>query len=367
MTIECTRENLNTGLGVVGRIIPNKPSLPILSNVLLCTDGGRLKLTGTDLEIGAMVDIGAKVGEEGTVAAPARLLFDYVANNQDPIISLKKDGTVLLAESNHFKASIATQDAAEYPQITPIENAVALRVPKVEFLEAAKDVAIACSVDESRPVLSGVYLYITKDELKMVGTDSYRLAEYKIALKKEKELKPVIVPRRIMQELVRCATGAAVENIDIMIGDKEIRFKFGSIELFSRLIDGNFPDYEKILPKNFTTTALLGRGEFLNVIKASSAFGRNLSSSVKITVIPEGKIKVRSSSSEYGQLESSVETTVTGEEVEASFNLRFLLDILGALTTPEIQFMLNDKNSPAVIKPKDSQNYIYLMMPLRIE
>jgi DNA polymerase-3 subunit beta len=370
MEVECLRENLIKGLNIVGRIIPSRPSLPVLASIRLSAKENKLTFFGTDLEIGAQSSMPVKIINEGVVLAPAKLLLDYISSNQDPIITLKKEGNVLLAQSEHYKATFSTFDEKDYP--TPPEMTAGSEVvlPFDRLIEAFKLVIIACSNDESRPILNGLYV-LASDDLRIVGTDSYRLAEYKITQEKGKpfaKINPLIIPKRTISEVIRIASLMPPEenSLKILISEKEIRFVIGENQLYSRLIEGNFPDYEKVIPKNFSTTVVISRSELLSLVKAVSVFNKELNSSTKVMVLKKA-IKLKSSSSEFGQLESVSLAKVEGEELEITFNTRFLLEVLTALSAQEIVFSLNTKNEPARITTPESPHYQYIMMPLRVE
>ena len=370
MEIECLRENLIKSLNIVGRIIPSRPSLPVLASVYISAKENRLNFFGTDLEIGAQSSMPAKIINEGIVLAPAKLLLDYISSNQDPIITFKKEGNVLITQSEHHKATFSIFNEKDYPTPPEITTGIEIILPFNKLIEAFKLVIIACSNDESRPILNGVYL-LPSEDLKIVGTDSYRLAEYRINLEKDKEtlkINPLIIPKRTISELIRISSLISPEDnrLKIVVSDKEVRFIIAENQLYSRLIEGSFPDYEKVIPKNFNTLVTISRNDLLSLVKAISVFNRELNSSTKIAILKEA-IKLKTSSSEFGQLESVSLAKVEGEELEITFNTRFILDVLTTLSTKEIVFGLNSKNEPARITSPENPHYQYIMMPLRVE
>jgi len=379
MKLSCTQENLSRGLGLVGRSVGTRATLPVLNNILLQTDKGRLKLSATDLEIGIHTWIGAKVDVDGGITIPARLLMDYVNNNTDKTINLELKESTLHLESEHFKANIKGIEASEFPLIPEVSKNVSITVSSAEFSKAINRTVIATALDESRPVLAGVYFYNCKaisaersshnDVMKAVATDSYRLAEQTIAINKgTSELKDFafIVPQRTVSELGRIITDKA-EKIQIYPGENQVEFMIEETILVSRLIEGTFPDYAQIIPKSTTTKAEIATPEFNNAIKMASLFARESANNIKLKITSPDKLEVLATSAHIGDNVSQISANVTGDNLEIAFNAKFIMDCLAVIDSDKVNLELSNTLSPGLLKSPKDPNYLYVIMPLRVD
>jgi len=367
MKVSCTQENLTRGLNVVGRLVGTRATLPVLNNILIKTKNGRLVLSATDLEIGISTWIGAKVDKDGAVTCPARLLSEYTTTNTDKTISVELKDTILHLESEHFKANIKGIDASEFPLIPEVKEGETLEVSAQDLKDGILKTVFACALDETRPVLAGVCLKIGGGKIKMVATDSYRLAEKTINLmtKESKELN-IIVPQRTMAEIGRLLD-EAVDKVVIKIGENQIYFKMGPTEVISRLVEGSFPDYEQIIPKNIKTKVEINTLSFLNAIKMASFFAREAANNVKLSFKKPKNLEVIAVSPQLGDNTSKLEAVLSGEELEIAFNAKFILDILQIMDSEKLSLELAGSLSPGIIKPAKDPNYLYIIMPLRTE
>lgn len=366
MKLSCTQENLAKGLGIVGRSVGTRTALPVLNNILIQTEKGRLKLSATDLEIGIHTWIGAKVDAEGAITVPARLLVDFINTNTDKNINLQLKETTLHLESEHYKANIKGIEAAEFPLIPEVKKTQEIEIPAADFALAISRTIIAAALDESRPVLAGVYIYSSNGQLKIVATDSYRLAEQTIKLtKKISEPIAFIIPQRTMAELSRII-GENTQNIKIFPGENQVEFQIDETVLVSRLIEGAFPDYGQIIPKEFKTKVKLATSEFANAIKMASLFAKESANNIKVK-ITEGKIEILAVSPHVGDNISEVSGKVSGNNLEIAFNAKFILDVLPVLNTEETVLEFSTNISPGLIKSEKDENYLYVIMPLRVD
>jgi len=368
MKLSCTQENLAKGLSIVSRSVGTRATLPVLNNILLQTDKGRLKLSATDLEIGIHTWIGAKVEIDGGITVPARLLQDYVNNNTDKTINLELNESTLKLESDRFKANINGIEASEFPLIPEVKKTVEIEVGVGELTSAVGKTIIATALDESRPVLAGVYFFKNEEAMKIVATDSYRLAEYSLKMGNPpaggKDFK-FIVPQRTMAELGRILSNAG-EKVVITPGENQVEFLMQDTILVSRLIEGAFPDYAQIIPKESKTTMEVATSEFNNAIKMASLFARESANNIKLKINGPDKIEVLATSSHIGDNISTVTGTVKGDPQEIAFNAKFILDCLAVINSEKITLDMLSNVSPGIIRGKE-QNYLYVIMPLRID
>jgi DNA polymerase-3 subunit beta len=367
MKLSCTQENLTKALGIVVRSVSPRTTLPVLNNILLKTEKGRLKISATDLEIGIHTWIGAKIDQEGAITCPARLLTEYVNTNTDKKINLEVKDSTLHLESDHFKASIKGIDASEFPLIPEVKKTEIIEISAPKLAQAINQVVFAAATDETRPVLAGVLIKVHKDKLKIVATDSYRLAEYTINTQNKisNEIS-LIVPQRAIMELGR-VINEAEEKVLIYPGDNQVEFVMPNTVLVSRLIEGMFPDYEQIIPTSTKIKIKAEKNEFANAIKMASFFARESANNIKLNAKSPDKLKVSAISPQLGENVSDITAEVSGDSVEIAFNAKFILDVLQVLPTKQVALELSSNLSPGLLKGLNENNYIYVIMPLRIE
>lgn len=367
MKISCTQENLNKGITTVSRIIGIRGTLPILSHILLSTEKGRLKLIGTDLEIAIITYIGGKIEEEGSVTMPARLLGEFVSANHDQTINLQSEGNNIKATSNHITARLNGLDFNDFPLIPEVKSSQSIKINSNDFKGAINQVVFATSTDESRPVLTGVYLKISKKELLLVATDSYRLAERKVILTEQVSQEiSAIVPARTLQEVARLLD-TSVKELTLTVASNQISFDFGTTKVVSRIIEGNFPDYEQIIPKEVTTSVTLSSAELQNALKLGVSFSRDVANNIKIEILGDKNIQVIATSPQVGDTTAQIESENKGEDLEIAFNAKFLIDVLSNTLTKEVKINFSGNLSAAIIHPIGKANYRALVMPLRLD
>jgi DNA polymerase-3 subunit beta len=368
MRLSLTQENLSRALASVGRVVSSRTSLPVLSNVLLATDGNRLRLSATNLEIGVNYWIGSKVEEEGSLTVPARLFSEFVANLPHGNIELSARDNVLTVKTPHYESKLNGISAEEFPLIPAVTTDPILRLPASDLREALAQVVIAASADEARPVLAGVYMYTEDSDLYLVATDSYRLAERKLVLEGDEPQKlAVIIPAKTMQELVRLL-GEGDGEVEVYLDDNQVMFRIADIELVSRLIEGQFPNYRQIVPQSAETSFDIDTSEFMRITKIAGLFARESAGSVKLDIRAEGEVNIVSSDSEVGGNTSSAECDVSGNDGEIALNARYLIDALNVMKSRRVTFAISGKLNACVISPADDDapdEYLHLIMPLR--
>jgi DNA polymerase-3 subunit beta len=366
MKISCTQENLSKGLSIVSRMATTRATLPILANVLLAVDKGRLKLAATDLEIGITTWIGAKIEEEGGLTIPARTFADFVANNTDKTIDLSLKETDLHLKSEHYKANIKGMEASEYPLIPEIKGSPVCEIPGLLLKEAISQTVFASSSDESRPVLGGINFRFAKNELKLVATDSYRLAEKTLKNIKTSLESDIIVPSRTINELSRILN--VNQAVKIFINESQILFDLGETHLISRLIEGSFPAYQQIIPDSYQTKATVNTNELASALKMASLFAKESANNIKLR-LKKGSLEIIAVSQQVGDNTANIPAATDGKEIEIAFNARFILDALNAAGTLEIILELNDitERKPSALKPVETKDYTYIIMPLDIQ
>ena len=362
MKLQVTQENLSKALGAVGRVASNRGTLPILSNVLLKTVDGRLSIAATNLDIAITQYIGSKISEEGSITVPARLMQDFVASLPSGVIELKLDDLKLHIATEKYKSVINGISAEDYPVMPAIEKGQTWKVASSTLKQALQQVIIAASNDEARPVLTGVYWHTHDGVLYIVATDSYRLAE-KAVIKTAQEVS-LLIPATALQDLLR-VLGDDDEDVVVMHDDQQVLFKVGDIELVTRLIDGKYPDYRKLIPNSFASEATLKKADFANITKVSSLFARESAGSVTLNLDNDAQqVTIRSIASQLGENTAEASAEVTADGV-ITLNSRYLLDALHVLSGDQVAFSFNGKLEPCVIRSVGVDDYTHVIMPLK--
>ena len=362
MKLQVTQENLNKALGTVARVANARGTLPVLANVLIKTVNNRLSVAATNLDIAITHYIGAKVEEEGAITAPARLMQDFVSSLPGGVINLNLDEYKLNIATDQYQSVINGVSAEEFPVMPAIEKGKTWAVPANVLKKSLQQVIIAASTDEARPVITGIYMHTNEGKLYMAATDSYRLAEKEI-MNSDQDIN-LLVPVSAMQDLLRIVSDSE-DAVEITSDDQQILFRVGDVELVARLIEGKYPDYRKLIPSAFATTATLKRADLLNATKISSLFARESAGSITIHIDEEKQeLSIRSVASQLGENNATAEAKVTGSGV-ITLNSRYVLDALHVISGDEVSFCFNGKLEASVIKDPTTDDYIHIIMPLK--
>lgn len=360
MKLQVTQENLNRALSSVARVANSRGTLPILANVLIKTENNRLSLSATNLDIAITHYIGAKVSDGGSITVPARLMQDFVGSLPEGVINLDLQETKLHVTTEKYNSVVNGIMADDFPVMPAISEGKTWKLPAVEFKKALQQVVFAASNDETRPVLTGVLLQTFEGELRMAATDSYRLAEKKLG--KNKEEVNLLIPASSMQDLLR-VLGDADGDVTVTHDEQQILFQVNDVELVTRLVEGKYPDYKKLIPEKFASEATLKRADLVNVTKVSSLFARESAGSVTIE-LEDGKLSIRSVASQLGENTASADAKVTGPG-SITLNSRYLLDALNVLSGDEVTFGFNGKLEPTRLLDPATPDYQHIIMPLK--
>jgi DNA polymerase-3 subunit beta len=362
MKLQVTQENLSKALGSVARIANSRNALPILGNVLLKTVDNRLSVSATNLDIAITHYIGSKVASEGSITVPARLMQDFVSSLPSGVINLELDEHKLHISTNQYESTINGVAADDFPVMPAISEGTTWEIPTSTFKKGLQQTVLAASSDEARPILTGIFLHSHDGTLYMVATDSYRLAEK--SLLKHKENVSLLIPAGAMQDMLRIL-GDGDEAVHITHDDQQVLFRVGEVELVSRLIDGVYPDYRKLIPNAFEVSATLSREDLTNITKVSSLFARESAGSVTIKVDEETKqVSINSIASQLGENTASAQATVSGSG-EVTLNSRYLLDALHVMNGETVTFQFNGKLDPSLLTDPKNKDYKHVVMPLR--
>lgn len=365
MELTVTQENLSKALSNVGRVASSKTGLPILSNILLRTDGNRLQVAATNLEIASTQHVGAKIVTPGAITIPARLVTEFVSSLPKDTVELKVTDNKLNISSGSFSSVINGVVADEFPELPTIDEASSINysIAAGEFKAAVSQTIITTSSDSTRPVLTGVYWHSYEGFLYLAATDGYRLAERRL-VETTSEV-AAIIPAATLQEVLRTLADDAAP-VELLFDETQVRFRVGESEITSRLIDGNYPDYRQLIPKTSETSAILKAAEFVRVTKIAGLFARESGGSVTLTADSEkSTLSIHSIASELGE-NTSTATAEVSTNGHVTLNSRYLGEALGVIAGDIVEFRFSGKLAPCVLTAKtEDANYKHIIMPLK--
>ncbi len=365
MKLECSGSELAEVLSVVGRAVSPNNTLPVLNNILLEAGENNLSLSATNLEIAIHAECSARVSEPGRITIPAKTLVSYASFLKDEPVTLSLDGATLKIQSSGSQTEIKGIGAEEFPKLPTLSEPTSIEIPLEGLSRVLEEVVFSASTNVSRPVLTGVFFTIKGRSLKWVATDSYRLSERTLELSEDLPELNFIIPSRTVVELAKISSGTAEKKLKLDLSKNQIRFTVGSIQLSSRLIEGQFPDYEKILPKNVGTTAEVKADDFLLALRKVSVLVKDLNNHVRIKV-DSGKLVVMSEENQLGKGTVELAVKSEGEVLETALNVQYLMDILGKLSGEVVDFSLNDGLSPVKVVPQKRSGFLHIIMPLKV-
>lgn len=366
MRFTILQQDLMSSLQAVARSCGVRSQLPVLSNILFQVTGGKLKLSATNLEIGVVKAVNAEIVEEGELTVPAKTLVEVVANLSGEKIEFFSTGETLEVSTPTFSSKITGISAAEFPTI-PLTGQEAVVIDPKVMIKSLPQVIFSAAVDEGRPILTGILVEIQGGKLQLVATDGYRLAHKNLSLDKNINFK-ALVPRRTLEEIIRLIAEEDTDQLTVSLSEdqNQIIFSFGQTQLSSRLIEGQFPAWEKIIPQNSCTRIITERSELLKAVKLASVFARSEANIVKLHNPPGKNLILTSEAKELGNQQKEVEAQAEGEEMQIAFNTKFLLDVLQAINSSQIMIELSGNLSAARFKPMGEEGLEYIVMPVNL-
>ena len=365
MELSVTQENLARALSAVSRVASSKTNLPILGNILLRTEGTRLLIAATNLEIAATYYIGAKVIKQGSITLPARLITEFVSSLPKDTVEIKSKGNKITIASGGYNSVVNGVEAEDFPELPAIDEkeSVSFSISVNEFKQAVSQTIITSSSDVTRPVLTGVYWHTHAGNLYLAATDGYRLAERKL-MKVKSEIE-AIVPSTSLQESLRTISDST-EEIEVLFDNTQVRFRIGEAEVTSRLIDGKYPDYRQLIPKESDTNITIDVGEFSRIVKIAGLFAKESGGSITLNADKEsGELSIHSIASELGENTSKAKAEITSDG-RITLNSRYVSEAISVIDGEKITFRFSGKLSPCVLTSvgKDS-DYTHIIMPLK--
>lgn len=375
MKFKISQEEFSKLLVSVNKSLQTKANLPILSNILISASGGKLEILSTDLETATKVSVACVVEVDGKTTVPGRVVTEFVAQIPPGEVMVEKLGEEVKVSSKRYSARFSTMPIEDFPAIPKIDHGKTISLEANEFLKAIQRVAFSAAQDEGRPALSGILSEAGKKKFSMVATDGYRLSFAQIAAEGDFSEK-VIIPAKTLLEVLKIITEGGEElsgkTIKMFVADSlnQVNFEIGGVEFTSRLIEGEFPSWQKIIPASFTSRAKISREELMKLVRVASIFARDSGNIIKLKLESGGKggiLTISANNNQVGSNEASCEIELTGGGGEIAFNFRYLLEVLGSLESDDIFFEMIESLNPGRITISDSEDYFHIVMPVRLQ
>jgi DNA polymerase-3 subunit beta len=373
MNVTCMQDQLAKGLSMVGRAVSTRSTLPVLGNVLLATDDGRLKLSATNLEIVITCWLEANIEEEGATTIPARTLNDLVnALPQERVhLSLNRQTETLHVQCARTEANIKGIDFQEFPIVPEPSPFNRIQLETAAFKEMITQTTFAAATDDARPTLTGVNTTFDGNKLTMAATDGFRLSVRSAGLSGfAGQPFSVIIPARALNEVARVVSDdAEAIYVSMPEGRNQIIFDMGNVVVVSQLIDGNFPDFNPVVPKKHNTRSVLSTADFLKACKTADIFAREASHTARVRIEPgdglmPGYATITAISSETGDNVAQIDANVEGTAVEVAFNVKYMTDLLSVVNTPQVALETTTSTDPGVLKPVGKEGFFHIIMPM---
>lgn len=377
MKITCKQQDLSRGLSIVSHAVSNRTTLPILANILMATEHDRLKLSATNLEIGINCWIDAQVLEDGTTTIPAKFLTEFVGSLPPGSVemSVPEESHTLNIKAPGRSANIKGMDASEFPTIPTGEGGEPpVLLDAGQLKELIEEVAFAAADEDSRPVFTGVLVQVSEEKLTFAAADSFRLAVRRAPLPGDDHPRgDILIPARTLIELARILPTEGPVQMIVTPNRSQVLFHTEQVDLVSRLIEGTFPNYRQIIPKEHTTRAVVETKEFAGVVKSAALFARDSSNITRIKINPGGSdglepgaVTVEATAEDLGDNVGTINAAVDGPELQIIFNVKYLADVLAVIDTPEVALEVTSATRPGVIRPVGPAEYTYVIMPMHI-
>jgi DNA polymerase-3 subunit beta len=363
MNIECIKEKLWTALAKAERMTGKNITLPILNCVLLEAKDNSVSIKATNLDVGIEIVIPAKVNKPGNVAILGNVLYNFVSNTQDKNIILEAKDSTLYVKTKHTESIIKTFPIDDFPRIPKVNIETPFTFNVQSLIKGLKTVSYAASVSSLRPVLNTVRLSSDEDMVTFVATDSFRLAEKKIGVKKHKEFNEILIPLKNIGDIIH-----SIEDIDgdieVLLNENQIAFRNTDLYMTSRVIDGAFPDYKQIIPKESKTEVILLKQDLISALKMSNIFSDKFNQ-VTFTISPETKkFTITTKNSDIGENIQSLDAVIKGDELTISFNYKYIVDSFQSIDSDSISLSFSESSRPVIIRGISDKSFMYLIMSM---
>jgi DNA polymerase-3 subunit beta len=375
MKVSVLQENLAHGLSIVSRAVSARSTLPVLANVLLATDEGRLRLSATNLELGITCWIGAKIEEEGSTTVPARTFAELVGTLSDKQVdmSLNVRTQVLNVRCGASNTDLKCIDSQEFPPMPVPDLQEGISINVSDLKEMIQQVAFAASVDEARPILTGVLMDVRENKIMLSAADGFRLSIRRAELSAPVP-RPIrsVIPARALTELARISSdGDQVVTMVLPPGRGQVIFRMKDAELVSQLIEGSYPELDQLIPRSYNTRAVLSTSQLLKACKQAEIFAREGSHIARVNIsnggeLEPGQVEISGQSEETGHNQSVIDATIEGKAQLIAFNVRFLREVLDVIRTPNVALETTSDASPGVVRPVGEDTFLHVIMPMHL-
>jgi len=375
MKVSVLQENLAHGLSIVSRAVSARSTLPVLANVLVATDEGRLRLSATNLELGITCWIGAKIEEEGSTTVPARTFAELVGTLSDKQVdmSLNVRTQVLNVRCGASNTDLKCIDSQEFPPMPVPDLQEGISINVSDLKEMIQQVAFAASVDEARPILTGVLMDVRDNKIMLSAADGFRLSIRRAELSAPVP-RPIrsVIPARALTELARISSdGDQVVTMVLPPGRGQVIFRMKDAELVSQLIEGAYPELDQLIPHSYNTRAVLSTPQFLKACKQAEIFAREGSHIARVNIsnggeLEPGQVEISGQSEETGHNQSVIDATIEGKPQLIAFNVRFLREVLDVIRTPNVALETTSDASPGVVRPVGEDTFLHVIMPMHL-
>jgi DNA polymerase-3 subunit beta len=370
MKLQILQENLEKAVSTTSRFASSRAQLPILGNILLSAKKSKIYISSTNLEISASVQVGAKIEEDGEISVPAKVISELITNLPKETVTLVSEKEQLKVSVSGFSSTVLGMNSSDFPKIpSTVDKEKSIHFSQDEIVKALGQVIYAASTDETRPVLTGVLFLFEKKSLSLVATDGFRLSKKTIPLTEGKvAVESVVIPKGVLGELSRTASEDGGILFNVQEKEKQVIFGIGDTVLSSRLLEGEYPDYEKIIPKSSTLKILIDKEEFARAVKLASIFARESANIVKIKVLKD-IVKVSAESGTAGSQETSVDAKIESSEkdFEIAFNYRFVEEFLHSVSGEEVKMEFSGVSAPGVFTDTNDSSCLHLIMPVKVQ
>jgi DNA polymerase-3 subunit beta len=367
MKVQVVKQDFSKVLNLTSRFVSNRSQLPILGNIVLKAQANSLTVMSTNLESSVVAKIGAKVSEEGEIAVPARTLTDIVNNLGQGTVDLQTDKEQLIVNTDTFEGKVSAINTADFPKLpNSIEKGIDL--PSKQISNALSKVAFSASVDETRPILTGVLFLFKGKEISFVSSDGFRLSLFKLTVDKDLGEQKLVVPKSAVLELIKLASETEKITIEIKEGENQVVFVVGDVVFSTRTLEGEFPNFEKIIPASSSLKVNLDKNDLIQAVKLASVFAREGSNIAKL-MVKKDSLEIDAESSKSGKQKSQVEAKVDGleGEFEINFNYKFIEEVLNVIDGEVIDINFNLTTNPGVFGDPKNTNFLHLIMPVKIQ
>lgn len=374
MKLTILQENLSKALNIANKFVSSRAQLPVLSNILFTAEDNKLKLSATNLETGINLWLPAKIDQNGAITVSAKAISEFVSSLPSDKVELKTDVNKFFIQCRNYKANFNGMAAAEFPQISSLKSKKDIKLEKVslnakDLVEAINLVAFTAAQDESRPVLTGVKIIFNEKEIQLAATDGYRLSLKTIKLEAPVKLSSLIIPARALMEVSRiCSQEKELEKLTVTLAKdaNQIIFTFNNVEIITRLIEGEYPDFTKIIPNEKTTQLVVNREELQRAVKTAALFAKDSANIVKLN-IKNQILNIAANAPEIGDNEVALEIKQSGEDSQIAFNCRFLQEFLSVYGQEELVLETMGSLKPGVFRVPADATYLHIIMPVRIQ